>query len=230
MVVGRKVSRISKAQITGRDSEAMYNIDDGSVDEESDFLSSHRCSMVKRYNMPTFFSPDKIVSSRTTSNYQASPSQGAILLDSINVDQPGTMMGMVNETIVEETGEADESQIMNTRFSQRFKDEEDALEEYKHSQQEYQQRLQQDEDEDEESIQKYHRISNVIQDLNLDGGVYQQETVMHNYSEYTKNNDYQNEGKKQFEKQKKQPEQQTNFIQQKKNKLDAFVTKMPMPG
>jgi hypothetical protein len=47
------------------------------------------------------------------------------------------MMGMVNETIVEETGEADESQIMNTRFSQRFKDEEDALEEYKHSQQEY---------------------------------------------------------------------------------------------
>lgn len=32
---------------------------------------------------------------------------------------------MGNETIVEETGEADESQIMNTRFSQRFRDDEE---------------------------------------------------------------------------------------------------------
>jgi hypothetical protein len=39
----------------------MYNVDDGSMDEETDFLSSHRCSMVKRYNMPTFFTPDKQV-------------------------------------------------------------------------------------------------------------------------------------------------------------------------
>jgi hypothetical protein len=37
----------------------MYNVDDGSMDEETDFQSSHRCSMVKRYNMPTFFTPDK---------------------------------------------------------------------------------------------------------------------------------------------------------------------------
>jgi len=37
----------------------MYNIEDGSMDEETDFLSSHRCSMVKRYHMPTFFTPDK---------------------------------------------------------------------------------------------------------------------------------------------------------------------------
>ena len=43
----------------------MYNVDDGSVDEEADFLSSHRCSMVKRYYMPTFFTPDKTASSRT---------------------------------------------------------------------------------------------------------------------------------------------------------------------
>lgn len=34
----RKVSRISKGPLTsGRDSELLYNIDDGSMDEETDF-------------------------------------------------------------------------------------------------------------------------------------------------------------------------------------------------
>jgi len=45
-------SRISRATITGRDSE-LYRIDD---DEE---MSTHRCSQVKRYNIATFFTPDK---------------------------------------------------------------------------------------------------------------------------------------------------------------------------
>jgi hypothetical protein len=36
-----------------------YNIEEGSIDEESDHLASHRCSMVKRYHMPTFFTPGK---------------------------------------------------------------------------------------------------------------------------------------------------------------------------
>lgn len=44
---------------TNRDSEIYYNIDDGSMDEEIGNSASHRCSMVKRYNMPTFFTPDK---------------------------------------------------------------------------------------------------------------------------------------------------------------------------
>jgi hypothetical protein len=53
---------------SGRDSELIYNIDDGNMDEETDFLSSHRCSMVKRYHMPTFFTPDKkTLSSRMAS-------------------------------------------------------------------------------------------------------------------------------------------------------------------
>jgi hypothetical protein len=43
----------------GRESELMYNVEDGSMDEENEFLTSHRASMVKRYNMPTFFTPDK---------------------------------------------------------------------------------------------------------------------------------------------------------------------------
>lgn len=51
--------------MSGRESD-LYNIEDGSVDEETDFMSSHRCSMVKRYYMPTFFTPDKVAGSRTT--------------------------------------------------------------------------------------------------------------------------------------------------------------------
>jgi hypothetical protein len=43
----------------GRDSELLYNLDDASMDEETDFATSHRFSIVKRYNIPTFFTPDK---------------------------------------------------------------------------------------------------------------------------------------------------------------------------
>ena len=64
----KKQSRISKAPTTpGRESE-LYNVDDASMDEETDFMSSHRCSMVRRYNMPTFFTPDKSMSSRMGTN------------------------------------------------------------------------------------------------------------------------------------------------------------------
>src|SRR5438132_13014951 len=53
----RKGSRISKT--TGRESELYYYVDEGSLDEDSVSQASHRCSMVKRYNIPTFFTPDK---------------------------------------------------------------------------------------------------------------------------------------------------------------------------
>ena len=58
--IGRgKNSRISRMVMsTNRDSEIYYNIDEG-IDEESANTASHRCSMVKRYNLPTFFTPDK---------------------------------------------------------------------------------------------------------------------------------------------------------------------------
>lgn len=46
--------------------------------------------------------------------------------DSLNVSQPNNQNLYNNETIVEVTGEeVDESQIMNTRFSQKFKDDEE---------------------------------------------------------------------------------------------------------
>lgn len=43
----------------GRESEIYYYVDEGSMEEDSEVAASHRCSMVKRYNMPTFFTPDK---------------------------------------------------------------------------------------------------------------------------------------------------------------------------
>lgn len=52
---------------TARDSELYYYVDEGSLDEESESNASHRCSMVKRYNMPTFFTPDK--SAVTTASF-----------------------------------------------------------------------------------------------------------------------------------------------------------------
>jgi len=45
-------SKISRATLTGRESE-LYRID------EDEDLNSHRCSQVKRYNIATFFTPDK---------------------------------------------------------------------------------------------------------------------------------------------------------------------------
>ena len=85
------------------------------MDEETDFLSSHRCSMVKRYNMPTFFTPDKQVAAsggrRMGGGSPNHQSPSVEMTDELNVRQP------FNETIVEETGEADESLIHNTRFS-----------------------------------------------------------------------------------------------------------------
>lgn len=45
-----------------------------------------------------------------------------VMQDSLNVRQPNTL-GAGNETIMEETGEADESQIINTRFSRKFEEE-----------------------------------------------------------------------------------------------------------
>ncbi len=74
------------------------------MDEETDFLSSHRCSMVKRYNMPTFFTPDKQVSASGRKINQVNQDSPSVTMqDYLNVKQP------FNETIVEETGEADES-------------------------------------------------------------------------------------------------------------------------
>lgn len=74
----RKGSRISKANnnynyalSSGRDSEIMCNVDDASIDEETDFANSHRFSIVKRYNIPTFFTPDKnTISQRIQHNQQ----------------------------------------------------------------------------------------------------------------------------------------------------------------
>ena len=43
----------------GRESELYYYMDEGSLDEESESFASHRCSMVKRYNLSTFFTPEK---------------------------------------------------------------------------------------------------------------------------------------------------------------------------
>jgi hypothetical protein len=62
----------------------MYNVDDGSMDEDTDFLSSHRCSMVKRYYMPTFFTPDKIQPS-TSNRTNASPSNNMEFENTLNV-------------------------------------------------------------------------------------------------------------------------------------------------
>lgn len=115
----RKPSWLSKAPYTpGRDSE-LYNIEDGSIDEETDFLSSHRCSMVKRYHMPTFFTPDKKNLSSSLGTNNNSPAVN--MTDSINVNQPNNLFSG-NETIMEETNENDESHLLNTRFSQKFND------------------------------------------------------------------------------------------------------------
>ena len=38
----------------------MYYVqEEANLDEEFESMSSHRCSMVKRYNLPTFFTPGK---------------------------------------------------------------------------------------------------------------------------------------------------------------------------
>ena len=99
-----------------RDSELMCNIEDGSMDEETDFLSSHRCSMVKRYHMPTFFTPDK--SSKTLSSRLATQSNSPMvaMTETMNVNQPNNVLFSGNETIMEETNEADDS-VVNPRFS-----------------------------------------------------------------------------------------------------------------
>ena len=56
----RKGSWLSKVPLSGgRESELYYFLDDASMDEEPDFSSSHRCSMVRRYHLPTFFTPEK---------------------------------------------------------------------------------------------------------------------------------------------------------------------------
>ncbi len=80
------------------------------MDEETDFLSSHRCSMVKRYNMPTFFTPDKTAGTGRLAYYQQSSPTGGEMEDTLNVMQPNNVF-LNNETIIEETSEADESQI-----------------------------------------------------------------------------------------------------------------------
>mmetsp|Transcript_14924 Transcript_14924/g.10830 ORF Transcript_14924/g.10830 Transcript_14924/m.10830 type:complete len:118 (+) Transcript_14924:398-751(+) len=74
--------------------------------------------MVKRYNLPTFFTPSKAdLSDRSLghSPYQVS------MEEQMGVHQPLNQLN--NETIMEVTGEADES-ILNTRFSQKFDGEE----------------------------------------------------------------------------------------------------------
>lgn len=65
----------------------MYNIEDGSMDEETDFLQSHRCSMVKRYHMPTFFTPDKnTLSNRMLKTPLSNTSPMVSMTDQMNVN------------------------------------------------------------------------------------------------------------------------------------------------
>jgi len=35
------------------------NVDEAIFEEANENIASHRCSQVKKYNMPTFFTPDK---------------------------------------------------------------------------------------------------------------------------------------------------------------------------
>jgi hypothetical protein len=44
----------------GRESDLYYYQDEGSLEEENENSVSHRFSMIRRYNMPTFFTPDKV--------------------------------------------------------------------------------------------------------------------------------------------------------------------------
>lgn len=67
--------------------------------------------------MPTFFTPDKSMSSRMGTNGQNSPH--VEMTDQMNVHQPNQLF-QGNETIVEETNEAEDSVMNNSRFSQRF--------------------------------------------------------------------------------------------------------------
>lgn len=66
--------------------------------------------------MPTFFTPEKIISSRLINTQPM-----VLMTDQMNVNQPNNIFPG-NETIIEETNEADESQMINVRFSKRFLD------------------------------------------------------------------------------------------------------------
>ena len=67
-----------------------YYVDEGSMEEESEVQASHRCSMVKRYNMPTFFTPDKSGGAGRIDNYSTSPGPKR---EDINLIAPQTMYG-----------------------------------------------------------------------------------------------------------------------------------------
>ena len=112
----RRGSRLSRVpMVGGRDSELYYFIDDGSMDEEPDFSASHRCSMVKRYHIPTFFTPEKLVMQAVER-----PSPQVSMQDSIMVEQPENSMFPHNGTILEDTFENEESTIYSNRFSKKF--------------------------------------------------------------------------------------------------------------
>lgn len=120
-----KVSRISKMVLsTNRESDINYYIDEGSLDEESTNSASHRCSMVKRYNMPTFFTPDK--SKHALSAYQTAASNSPqVTMQDLNVQQPNNLpRPSANDTIIEEETGEDESILRQSRFSQKLKDDE----------------------------------------------------------------------------------------------------------
>jgi hypothetical protein len=70
---------LSKFASSGED-QAFYSADTDDIDDEpGKEASAHRCSMVKRYLMPTFFStPDKQLSSKL----HHTPSPSAKLLPS----------------------------------------------------------------------------------------------------------------------------------------------------
>ncbi len=63
--------------VSGRDSLFDMNV---SVDEEDSIpgiigMSVHRCSMIKKYNIETFFSPAKMQHRRTATDTQAASTQ-----------------------------------------------------------------------------------------------------------------------------------------------------------
>jgi len=98
-----------------------YNVDEASMDEDPEAAhASHRCSQVKRYNLPTFFTPDKRIS--ISSKQEQSRVDSPEMASQMGVLQPNTLK---NDTINELTEEDAEQSRISMKF---YKDEEDEYE------------------------------------------------------------------------------------------------------
>jgi len=98
-----------------RDSDANFSLDDG-LDEETTLgvvgMSAHRCSMIKRYNIETFFTPGKdMVPSRRMPMTETRPSGRQRNLIGVDTQQNDVIPEQTIENTVGNMGTADESMI-----------------------------------------------------------------------------------------------------------------------